>query len=358
LKEENKQGRKILIADDQERNIKILKVLCRSLGHETIEAANGLEAVEVALSQQPDAILMDVMMPEMDGFAATEKIKTMEETKHIPVIMVTALGTREDRLTGIARGADDFLTKPVDLEELKLKLKNNLRNKDFHDFLAQHNKILEEQVSERTMQLREGYIDTIIRLTLACELRDDDTGAHIKRISLYTRELAGKIGLGSEIEDTIYYASPMHDIGKVGIPDNVLLKQGPLSDAEWGVMKTHPKIGADILKGSTSPYLQMAIDIAMCHHERWDGGGYPRRLKGEDIPMPARIMNIVDQYDALRSRRPYKPAFDHEKACRIITEGDGRTMPSHFDPAVLQAFKEHVGVFADIFDSYQDAESV
>ncbi len=356
MTDENIQGRKILIVDDQDRNIKILKIFCRNMGHETIEARNGLEAVEAALTQQPDVILMDIMMPEMDGFAATEKIKSMEETKYIPVIMVTALGSREDRLAGIAKGADDFLTKPIDHEELKLKLKNNLRNKAFHDFLAEHNHILEEKVTERTKQLREGYIDTILRLTLACELRDDDTGAHIKRISYYTKALAGIIGLGTEVEEEIFYASPMHDIGKVGIPDNVLLKRGPLDEKEWAIMKTHPKIGADILLGSSSPYLRMAVDIALSHHERWDGKGYPQGLKGEAIPMPARIMNIADQYDALRSIRPYKPGFDHQKAYEIITVGDGRTMPDHFDPQVLLAFKEHASIFEDIFESYQDKD--
>lgn len=358
MMEESIEGRKILIVDDQERNVKLLRVLCRSLGHETIEAANGQEAVEAALAHQPDTILMDVMMPVMDGFAATEQLKGMEETKHIPVIMVTALESREDRLNAISKGADDFLTKPIDLDELKLRLNNNLRTKGFHDFLAHHNKILEEKVEERTRQLSEGYIDTIQRLTLACEYRDDETGAHIRRISFYTKELAGKIGLGSEVENSIFYASPMHDIGKVGIPDRVLLKEGPLDNAEWAIMKTHPSIGGRVLEGSASPFLQMAVEIANCHHERWDGGGYPRGIKGEEIPMAARVMNIADQYDALRSRRPYKPAFDHAKTYQIITVGDGRTMPEHFDPVVLQAFKEHADVFADIFDSYEDADVV
>jgi len=348
--------KKILIVDDQKKNIKILKLHCKSLGHDTIEAMDGKEAIEAARQYQPDAILMDVMMSTMDGFEATAILKSSEDTKHIPIIMVTALDSREDRLTGIAKGADDFLTKPIDGDELVLRLKNNLRNKEFHDFLEQHKQILETKVAERTQQLREGYIDTILRLTLASEYKDEDTGSHIKRVSFYAMELAERLGMDSGFADTIFYASPMHDIGKVAIPDAILLKQGPLDEEEWKIMKTHTTIGAKILEGSKSPFLEMAVDIARCHHERWDGRGYPAGLQGEDIPVTARIMNIIDQYDALRSRRPYKPAFDHEKTCKIITRGDGRTMPDHFDPEILASFKKATAAFADIFATHQDEE--
>lgn len=349
--------KKILIVDDQERNIKILTVLCKDKGYETLEARDGRIAVETAIKEMPDVVLMDVMMPELNGFEATELLKKNEETKHIPIIMVTALDTREDMIKGIASGADDFLSKPVDPEELLLRLKNSLRMKEYYDFLARHKQILEKEVAERTRQLREGYIDTIIRLTLAAEYKDEETGAHIKRISYYTKELATTLGLTGEFADTIFYASPMHDIGKVAIPDSILLKQGPLNDEEWKVMKSHTTVGANILKGSESPYLKMAIDIAQSHHERWDGNGYPQGIRGEDIPLTARIMNICDQYDALRSKRPYKPAFDHEKTLKIITKGDGRTKPEHFDPEVLGAFKKATSMFADIYAANIDEES-
>lgn len=341
----------ILIADDQEQNVKMLEILCKKEGHTTLSAHNGREAVAIAQEHKPDLILMDVMMPEMDGFEATEAVKSDERTKHIPIIIVTALDSREDRLRGIKSGADDFLTKPVDFEELKLRLHNNLRNKEFHDFLQHHKEILEQQVAERTIQVREGYIDTIVRLTLASEYKDEDTGNHIKRISYYTKTLAEHLGMDSDFTDAIFYASPMHDIGKVAIPDRVLLKEGPLDKEEWEIMKTHAAIGANILKGSQSPYLIMAMDIAQSHHERWDGNGYPQGLKGEAIPLTARIMNITDQYDALRSKRPYKPAFDHEKAFKIIVKGDGRTMPEHFDPQVLEAFKECEQKMEAIYES-------
>ncbi|MDH3347837.1 MAG: response regulator [Desulfobulbaceae bacterium] len=346
-----KDPKKVLIVDDREKNIKILELLCRSLDLETIRAFNGKEALEMALEYSPDIILMDVMMPKMDGFEATKLLKSIDQTKYVPVIMVTALDSREDKLKGIAAGADDFLVKPFDWEELSLRLKNNLRIKEYHDFLQEHKEILEKKVADRTKKLREGYLDTITRLSLASEYKDEDTGAHIKRISYYTKELSERMRLGSLFAEMIFYASPMHDVGKVGIPDAVILKSGPLTPAEWKVMKTHTTLGSKILEGSASPYLVMAVDIARYHHERWDGTGYPEGLRGEEIPLTARIMNIVDQYDALRSRRPYKPAFDHQTCLDIITKGDGRTHPNHFDPKVLDAFLQSAEILKDIYES-------
>ena len=344
------KSKKILIADDQLLNILVLEELCKELGHEIVTARNGHEAVELARNEHPDCILMDVVMPEMDGLEATTLLKNDSDTAHIPVIIITGLDSRKDRLAGIAIGADDFLTKPIDNEELALRLKNNLRNKEFHDFLLEHKQLLEKQVAERTQLLREGYVDTIHRLVLASEFKDKYTGAHISLISHYTREIAEACSLGSEFAESIYYASPMHDIGKVAIPDFIQQKPGPLNASEWQVMKTHTTVGAAILEGSSSPYLQMAVEIAKYHHERWDGNGYPDGLKGEQIPLTARIMNICDQYDALRSERPYKKAFNHEESCSIILEGSDRTSPDHFDPEVLEVFRKSRSRFAEIYD--------
>ncbi len=343
-------SKKILIADDQLFHIMVLEELCRDLGYETVKARNGREVVEFARTEHPDCILMDVVMPEMDGLEATAHLKNDKDTAHIPVIIITGLDSRKDRLAGIAIGADDFLTKPIDNEELSLRLRNNLRNKEFHDFLAEHKQLLEKQVAERTLLLREGYIDTIHRLVLASEFKDEYTGAHISRISYYSREIAEACNLGSEFAESIFYASPMHDVGKVAIPDAIQQKPGPLNASEWQIMKTHTTIGAEILEGSNSPYLQMAVDIARYHHERWDGKGYPNGLKGEEIPLTARIMNICDQYDALRSERPYKQAFSHEKSCTIILQGSDRTSPEHFDPEVLEVFRKCRGRFAEIYE--------
>jgi putative two-component system response regulator len=286
----------------------------------------------------------------MDGLEATVMLKSDKDTAHIPVIIITALDSRKDRLAGIANGADDFLIKPIDKEELALRLRNNLRNKEFHDFLVEHKQLLEQQVAERTQWLREGYLDTIHRLVLASEFKDEYTGAHINRISHYTKEIAEACNLGSEFVESIFYASPMHDIGKVAIPDSIQQKTGPLNASEWQVMKTHTTVGAKILAGSNSPYLQMAVEIAKHHHERWDGKGYPNGLKGEEIPLTARIMNICDQYDALRSERSYKQALNHEESCTIILQGNDRTSPEHFDPEVLEVFRKCRGKFAEIYE--------
>ncbi len=352
---------RILIADDEEQNRQLLTGLCEELGYLTNEAKNGQEAIELAAKQLPDLIIMDVMMPHMSGFEATEKLKAEEGTKHIPIIIATALGSRESRLKGISKGADDFLLKPYDLEELSLRIRNNIKIKKYYDFLKEHNEILEEQVEQRTRKLRESnekikqaHIETIYRLTLAAEYKDGELGAHIKRISIYSKILAEKLGMDSKYVENIYNSSPMHDIGKVGIPDQILLKPTSLTPEEWEIMKKHTVIGANILEGSESEFLKMGREIALSHHERWDGSGYPQGLKGEDIPLSGRIVIIADQYDALRSKRPYKQAFDHEKTFEVITKGDGRTVPKHFDPLVLKIFKKTHKEFQEIFETLKD----
>ncbi|NIP38538.1 MAG: response regulator [Candidatus Dadabacteria bacterium] len=360
------QTAKILIVDDEPRNRLLLNNMCENMGFETFQASNGLEAVQHAIDDNPDLIIMDVIMPKMNGFDSTEKIKSDERTKQIPVIIVTALGSREDLLTGISKGADDFLTKPYDFEELAMRIKNNLKIKKYNDLLKENNDILEERVQQRTQELQRAlfelnlahdstkaaYLETIYRLTLATEFKDQATGSHIKRISLYTRKIAEKLSMNTEFIENIFHASPMHDIGKVGIPDSILLKPGALNEEEWEVMKTHTTIGAKILEGSESSFLKMGQEIARNHHETWNGTGYPNGLSKTQIPISARITIIADQYDALRSSRPYKEAFTHEQAFKIITEGDGRTSPDHFDPDILKAFIEANKDFREILESF------
>ena len=343
----------ILLVDDEPLNLRLLQALLKVDGYETLTAERGAEALELAAAHQPDLILLDIMMPEMDGFEVARQLKTNPHTRNIPLIMVTSLNDRASRLKALEMGANEFLSKPVDRAELSIRVKNMLQLKEYTDFLTGHNHLLEKLVSKRTSQLAESYQETIFIMTSAAEHRDTDTGLHVIRISHYCRALAEYLGMDAEFQDCIFYASPMHDIGKIGIPDHILLKPGSFQPDEWEIMKTHSALGAEILERGNSPYLRMGAEIALNHHERWDGGGYPNGKRGQEIPLSSRLMNISDQYDALRSKRPYKPHFDHDKAMQIITDGDGRTMPGHFDPDVLAAFKACAEIFLGIYAEHR-----
>ena len=352
--DKNAAAARILVVDDEVRNLRLLESLLKPEGYEVTQARSGPETLESVARSKPDLILLDVMMPGMDGFTVAGKLKLDAETKSIPIIIVTSLDDRSSRLAALNMGAEEFLTKPIDRAELWVRVRNLLRLKRYSDFLAEHSRLLEQQVHERSTKLTESYRDTIATLNRVSAYRDEETGNHVRRISHYCVELGRVLGLDSDFVDCIEYASPMHDVGKIAIPDAILQKPGPLDPDEWVVMRTHAALGAKMLEGADSPYLVMGRDIALGHHERFDGSGYPNGLAGDAIPLAARLMGVADVYDALRSRRPYKPAIDHATAMRILSKGDGRTMPRHFDPQILDAFLSVGDRMRAIYDSLCD----
>jgi len=343
---------KILMVDDDPMVVDSIGGVLSEHGFRFTGISNGKEGVEKTKELRPDLVILDLMMPGMDGFEMCRILKNDPSTARIPVIMFTAYNDRESRIRGLQAGAAEFLGKPVDFTELLVRVENILKVKKYQDFLEEHSRILESQVQERTQQFKDAILDTAQRLTLASEYRDVDTFNHVKRIGIYSEVIARELGIGGEAAEILAYASPMHDIGKVGIPDSILLKPGKLSKEEFEIIKTHTTIGARILRGSSSPYLKAAELIALTHHERFDGSGYPQGLKGEEIPIEGRIVSLADQYDALRCKRPYKLPYDHENAADLIC-GKGRIIrPEHFDPEILRIFKDKSERFREIFEAH------
>ncbi len=341
----------ILIVDDLDANVRLLTRMLVSAGYTSVSSTmNPLEVCDLYRAHCYDLILLDLMMPGMDGFQVMERLKEIEPEGYLPVLVITAQPGH--KLRALQAGAKDFISKPFELAEVLARVHNMLEVRLLQRELHNYNDVLEQRVRERTVDLREGHLETIFTMIRAVEHKDEDTGAHVQRISSYCCKLARLLGMDEAFIATIYFASSLHDIGKMGIPDHILLKPGCFTPDEWEVMKEHSSMGAEILGSSRSPYLRMGAEIALNHHERWDSGGYPNGRRGEAIPLTARIMNICDIYDALRSRRPYKPAFDHMKAMQIITRGDDRTRPEHFDPVILAAFTENHHSFRHIFEVY------
>lgn len=340
--------KKVLIVDDTKSHRDLLRSILLHYGYEIVEAENGKEGFEKALEFLPDIVISDVIMPEMNGFELCRKIKGDKRFEFLPVVLVTASDRIEDKITGLKEGADEFLTKPVVPSELSLRVSNLLKIKDMNEKILNYSKDLEKEVNEKTMELKNALNEltksneeilnaqkeTIFRLALAGEYKDEDTPVHIKRVSLYVKLISKELSLKDAEIELYEMASTMHDVGKIGIPDRILLKKGKLTNKEYNLMKTHTIIGAQILEASQSSYIQIAHQIAEAHHEKYNGEGYPYGKKGEEIPLCARITTIADVFDALVSRRRYKEKWDISKALQLIESEAGK----HFDENVVQAF--------------------
>jgi len=331
----------ILVVDDEDRNLRLMEAVLLPLGYAVSFARNGEEALAKVRATPVDVILLDIMMPGLDGFEVARLLKADDRTKIIPIVMVTALQEVEDRIRALEAGADDFLTKPVDRTEIRARVASLVKVKAYNDYMLNYSRELETEVARRTKDLRMAFerikavsLEALYRLTRAAEYKDEDTGSHIQRMSHYSAAIAKTMGLNDQTVEYILYAAPMHDVGKIGIPDRILLKPGKLTDEEWIIMKQHTIIGGRILEGSKAGFIRLGEIVALTHHEKWDGSGYPLGLKETKIPLVGRIVAIADVFDALMSKRPYKEAFSLEKSHRILREGRG----SHFDPDVVDAF--------------------
>jgi putative two-component system response regulator len=381
IEEDARVKKQILIVDDDQR---VLDALQRALRRQAQEwdmtfIRKPEEAWESLLQIAYDAVVTDIRMPGMSGIELLERIRQTEKTRDVPVVILTGLNERDLKEKALLCGAVDLLNKPVDTGQLVARLKNLLKTKEYEDELRVANENLAKQVQQQNIDLAQTRLSVICRLGMAAEFRDEDTGNHVVRVGCFSRAIAATMGMPRPFVEMVLLAAPLHDIGKIGIPDSVLLKPGPLTDQEWAIMQRHCEIGESILRDQSKamysifdwyavespamrslwenrdPVLDTAATIALSHHEKWNGGGYPQGLSGEDIPLEARIVAVADVFDALTSRRPYRPARPEDEALTIMESTAG----SHFDPRVFAAFtqclpeirniRERLSVDDDIF---------
>lgn len=344
----------ILIVDDQKPNVRLLQKILGNAGYKNVIATTDPTQVESLYKEHDfDLVLLDIRMPKMDGFQVMAMLNELEHESYVPVLVLTAQNDDATKLRALEAGAKDFLVKPFDQIEVMLRISNMLEVRLLHKQARNQNKILDQKVRDRTRELNETRLEVIRRLGRAAEYRDNETGFHIIRMSKFTQLIALKAGMDEGQAELLLNASPMHDIGKIGIPDRILLKPGKLDAEEWNIMRTHAKIGADILSGHDSALMGMASEIALCHHEKWDGSGYPNGLSGKDIPLSGRIVAISDVFDALTSVRPYKKAWPVEEAINEIERGAGK----HFDAELVEVFHQTIPEILDVRSRYIENET-
>jgi len=356
----------VLIVDDTAENLTVMNGLLKDL-YRTKVANSGERALKIAAEAPPDLVLLDIMMPGMDGYEVCRRLKADASTRSVPVIFLTAKDQVEDEQKGFEAGAVDYITKPISPPIVLARVLTHLTLKAAADFLRDKIAYQESEVAKRTREVQVVQDVTIMAMASLAETRDNETGNHIRRTQNYVRALARRLQRQPKFADhlddarieMLYKSAPLHDIGKVGIPDAILLKPGKLTPEEFEIMKTHTTLGRDAiiaaekLIDAPSTFLKLAREIAHYHQEKWDGSGYPDKLAGEAIPLSARLMALADVYDALISRRVYKPPFSREKSVGIIRDGRGK----HFDPDMVDAFLDIEGEFHAIAERFADSEA-
>ncbi|ACZ19604.1 response regulator receiver modulated metal dependent phosphohydrolase [Thermanaerovibrio acidaminovorans DSM 6589] len=353
----------VMVVDDTPENLHVLRGLLESGGVKVRAFPNGPMALKAACQDPPDLIMLDVMMPQMNGFQVARRLREDERTRGIPILFVSALSDTGSKVRAFREGGVDYVTKPFQAEEVMARVRTHLELSMARRELQMHNRHLNDLVNEKVREISDSQMAIILAITRITEYRDSETGMHIERTGHLCKALAMEVArdLVSRVSDqfveNIFHAAPLHDIGKVAIPDQILLKPGKLTGEEFEIMKTHAVIGAEALKAArdrypNNPFVNMGMEIARWHHERWDGRGYPDGLVGDQIPLSARIMSVVDVYDAIRSRRPYKPPFPHHRAVEMVLEGRG----TQFDPMVVEAFVRASDAFQAIHLEMGDGE--
>ncbi len=334
---------RVFIIDDDDTNLMLAEQIVLRTGVATVidTFLDPIEAVARCAETMPDLVLVDYMMPGMDGHEVVRRLRALPAARDVPIVMLTAANERSVRQKALELGATDFIAKPIEPSEVKARLSNLMALRRSHLQLRDRNAWLADEVRRATKAVVDREEELIVKLSRAAEFRDPETGAHISRMAHFSRLIAAALGQSEEECDLILRTAPMHDVGKLGIPDGILLKPGRLNPAEMDVMRRHPRIGYSILDGGDSRLIRLGAEIALTHHEKFDGTGYPDGLRGEEIPLPGRIVAIADVFDALTSERPYKPAWEVTKARSFLQDNSG----SHFDPACVEAF---MAVWAEV----------